>query len=253
MRVKCRGCSAKFRVDDAHGGKWGVCCMCRQRTMLPIPDPERLIAWACKVPWSKLSRFIRANGARGHSREIITDLVRVVESRRWAEEERERQQRRLSKSERGAQRDSQRRTLAELRELSPYEFEQLVAELFCMQGYRAVAVGQPADNGIDVTIRTQSGEKWAVAQCKRYGSRTKVGAMEIRDFGGAYALSGALHGFFFTTGTLTRHARKTAKGFPWLTVYTGDALVTYIEGIRRQFEPKSEVPDRVAGPPEWTC
>ncbi len=55
--------------------------------------------------------------------------------------------------------------------------------------------------------------------------------MQIREFGGAFMLSNVPHGFFFTTGTLTRHARKTARGFPWLTVYDGPELVRYAERI----------------------
>ncbi len=42
-------------------------------------------------------------------------------------------------------------------------------------------------------------------------------------------LSGADRGFLLTTGRLTRHARRTSNGFPWLTTLSGSQLVDFIE------------------------
>jgi restriction endonuclease Mrr len=53
---------------------------------------------------------------------------------------------------------SERKTLEELRRLSPEEFEELVTNLFSAQGYDAKAVGKAADGGVDVDIRDKLGK-----------------------------------------------------------------------------------------------
>ncbi len=245
MHIRCTGCSARYRVDDEYGGRWGRCSQCNARFMLPIPDPDRLLKWASSAPWSKLLQFVNNRGAAGHSRDTVREFVDILERRRWAEEyrvRREMSQSRppLSRRERiWAESDSRlrrRRSLDELRNLGPYEFERFVADLFNAQDYVAKAVGGTADRGIDVVVCTRDGTKWGVAQCKRYAANTRVTASDIRDFGGAFMLSGAEKGFFFTTGVFTRNARRTARGFPWLTTYNGSQLVDYIEQIHRQIE-----------------
>jgi predicted Zn finger-like uncharacterized protein len=247
MRVRCTGCSARYRIDDEHGGRWGRCAQCETRFMLPIPDAECLLDWAASVSWKKLLRFVNNNGARGHSRETIGKFIRIYERQRWAEESRirfetasaqnrpvlSRREQIWAASERRLQR---RRSLEELRNLDPYDFEKFVADLFNVQGYNANAIGGTADGGIDVLICKQDGSKWAIAQCKRYDAKNRVSASEIRDFGGAFLLNNVKNGFFFTTGTLTRHAKKTARGFPWLTTFNGPQLVDYIEKINSQIE-----------------
>ncbi|NOZ41365.1 MAG: restriction endonuclease [Planctomycetes bacterium] len=192
-------------------------------------------------------RFIDNSGARGHSRDTIDDLVRVFEIRRWAEEERVRRETALAQNkplltqrERNRyafeKRLQRQRSLEDLQKLDPSEFERFVADLFKAQGYNAEAVGGCADQGIDVRISLSDGSLWGVAQCKRYDNQNRVSASEIRDFGGAFMLSGAENGFFFTTGRLTRHAKRTAKGFRWLTTYNGPQLVDYIEKINKMLE-----------------
>ena len=234
MRIKCERCCTRFVVDATHGGKWGICSMCRARMMLPIPDPEALFVWCRSTPYDKLVEFIQHSGARGHTEATISELIRICEIRRWNVEDRTRaelEQERAEKDAAELAKPKPRDSLESLRALDPYSFEQFVAELFNRQGFHALAVGGSADNGVDVLIR-QNGELWGIAQCKRYSARTRVGAMQIRDFGGAFMLSKVPHGFFFTTGLLTRHARKTARGFPWLVVYDGPELVRYAARIQ---------------------
>ena len=42
-------------------------------------------------------------------------------------------------------------------------------------------------------------------------------------------MCGAEAGFFFTTGYLTKEAKKTAKQFSWLKVYEGTELLDLAE------------------------
>ena len=217
------------------------------RFILPIPDEQRLLSWASSTTWSKLLRFRDNYGARGHSRETIDDFIRVFEHRRWAEEERVRRETALAQKKpllsqqehmqsAFEKRMQRQKSLEDLQKLDPYEFERFVADLFNAQGYNADAVGGCADQGIDVRISLRDGRLWGVAQCKRYDNQNRVSASAIREFGGAFMLSGAEKGFFFTTGQLTRHAKRTAKGFPWMTTYNGPQLVDYIEKINEMLE-----------------
>ncbi len=248
MHVRCIGCSARYRIKDEYGGRWGRCSQCESRFMLPIPDENRLLEWASSAPWNNLLLFVSNSGARGHSHDVIDKFIRIFEERRWGEENRIRRETGLSQHRpvpsrkqsiwAAAERQRvRRRSLEELRHLAPYAFERFVADLFNAQGYTAKAVGGTADGGIDVQIFDWDGiSKWGVAQCKRYDEQNRVSASEIRDFGGAFMLSGAKNGFFFTTGVLTRNAKKTARGFQWLKIYNGPQLVNYIEKLNSQIE-----------------
>jgi len=137
------------------------------------------------------------------------------------------------KSERKLQRKS---ILDEVRTFSPYEFEKLIADIFSSRGMAAHAVGGTADDGIDVKIWDRNGNFWAIAQCKRYAADNKIGASQIRDFAGAYMLSKAKKGFFFCTSSYTRHAKRTARGYPWLTIYDGQSFVRYIEELKYRID-----------------
>jgi restriction endonuclease Mrr len=137
------------------------------------------------------------------------------------------------KSERNLKRRS---ILKEVRAMSPSDFEKLIADIFSSQGMVAHAVGGTADDGVDVRIHDRDGNLWAIAQCKRYASKNKISAFQIREFAGAFMLSKAQTGFFFTTSSFTKHAKKTARGFPWLTIYNGQSFVRYVEELKFQFD-----------------
>jgi restriction system protein len=115
-----------------------------------------------------------------------------------------------------------------LRQLDPALFEDRIADLFNVQGYEAHAVGGSRDRGIDVVISRPDGTPWAVAQCKRYGFANRVSSSEIVHFCGAFHLSRAQCGFFFTTGGYTKEARRCAEKMPWLKTHDGKSLVELI-------------------------
>jgi hypothetical protein len=54
-------------------------------------------------------------------------------------------------------------------------------------------------------------------------------------------LSGATHGFLFTTGGLTRQAMKHAIALKWLRVLSGAQLVHYIEKVHADANSLSDV------------
>ena len=245
IRIDCIKCNARYVIDEKHGGRMGRCSQCDERFVLPIPCSERLIEWASSTTWRRLTRFVDLSGAKGHSQDTIGRFVEVVNKRRWDQEHatyrassdasiaRSRRQKEWHKTDQKIERES---ILDELISLSPREFEMLVADIFSSLGMKAHAIGGSADNGIDVKIWGDNGELFGIAQCKRYAKSNKIGAAQIRNFAGAYMLSGANKGFFFTTSSYTRNAKRTARGYPWLTIYNGSTFTKYIQEIKYQSE-----------------
>jgi len=99
----------------------------------------------------------------------------------------------------------------DLLEISPAEFEDMVVGLYRLKGYSATRTGATGDHGVDVIVKTQSGQKWVV-QCKRW--RGWVGEPVVRDFYGTMQHEKADRGVLVTTGTFSNAAREWAKGKP---------------------------------------
>jgi hypothetical protein len=95
-------------------------------------------------------------------------------------------------------------------EMTPKEFENLVASLFRNRGFSAKITGGPGDAGID--IRVSKGPDNFIVQCKRYKDKVGVGA--IRDFYGALVSSKLEKGYFFTSGDYTSGAIEFANDKP---------------------------------------
>ncbi len=76
------------------------------------------------------------------------------------------QKRRLRKQEERRFRTSE---LADVDNMSPYEFEKFVGELMKRRGYTTAVVGQAGDMGVDVVA--QKGDKKYAVQVKRHSSR----------------------------------------------------------------------------------
>ena len=180
MHVRCTECSARFRVDDQYGGRWGLCSQCAARFLLPIPDANRLLEWASTTHWSKLLRFVRKGRARGHSPETIKKFIRVYELRKWAEEDRVRPEggwghTRAASSPGQSNLDAPENpalaydSLDELRRLDPYEFERFIADVFDQMGYDATAIGGTADGGIDVEIHRRDGRSTGDVYLAHFG------------------------------------------------------------------------------------
>ena len=241
IRVACNKCNARYVVDEEHGGRMGRCSQCSERFILPIPCPERLLEWAESTSWRRLTRFVDLSGARGHCQDTMGRFIEVFNQRRWDQEhahhrsstdirqERSFRQTAWQKTDLKMERDS---ILGELISFTPLQFEELVADIFSSLGMTARAVGGSADNGIDVKIWGSDGQLFGIAQCKRYAKTNKIGASQIREFAGSYMMSKASKGFFFTTSSYTRNAKKTARGFPWLTIYNGYTFTKYIQDIK---------------------
>ncbi len=113
-----------------------------------------------------------------------------------------------------------------LRESSPKEFEDYIAELFNRLGYTTRVVGGPNDGGIDI-IAEKDGIKHYI-QCKKYFNKREVRVGEVRDFYGALAdrLADG-KGYFITTNKFTLQAEKFAEDKP-IELIDSNRLLKYI-------------------------
>jgi hypothetical protein len=136
------------------------------------------------------------------------------------------------------------RSVADLRSLSPTEFEQVVAETYRAMGHKVQHIGKLGDHGVDLVIRTDIGEKWIV-QCKRW--KGKVGEPVVRDFYGAMQHENAAHGVIVTTGTFTNQAIEWARDKS-IDLVNGDGLTKFLKraqkrrGYRGDFQ--TEIPEQ---------
>jgi hypothetical protein len=114
--------------------------------------------------------------------------------------------------------------------LSPGDFEEMVAELYRAMGHQASRTGSIGDHGVDVVVNAKNGEKWVV-QCKRW--RTPAGESIVRDFYGMMQHEKAAQGAIIATSGFSQPAIEWAKGKP-LYLYNGKDFLGLWEKVKKQ-------------------
>lgn len=99
--------------------------------------------------------------------------------------------------------------IEDLQRLTWPQFEQLVADAYRAKGYVVSERGGQGDRGIDLMMRSPSGERVAV-QCKHW-REWQVGAPRIREFAGAMVQARVSRGIFVTSGRYSEPARDSAR------------------------------------------
>ena len=131
---------------------------------------------------------------------------------------------------------SDRDLLTWLRGMKPSEFENYIADLFSRLGYKARAVGQSHDGGVDVIAEKDGITNYI--QCKKFiTSAVPVGA--VRDFYGSLAdhLANG-QGYFITTNKFTLEARRFAEDKP-IELIDGFGLIRYIRMAKKDEKPSA--------------
>ena len=115
-----------------------------------------------------------------------------------------------------------------LMDLTPFEFEQLVGNLFSKMGLETKQTRSSRDGGVDVVAydtRPLIGGK-VVIQAKRY--RHTVGVYAVRDLFGTMNHEGANKGILVTTSSYGTDAYEFIKGKP-IELIDGGGLLYYLE------------------------
>ncbi len=122
------------------------------------------------------------------------------------------------------------RAVQDLKRLDPGYFEELVAVTYRALGFWVRRVGKAGDHGIDLEMRTLSGQRWVV-QCKRY--RDSVGESTIRELYGVLMHEKADRAVLVTSAEITPAAEKWARHKP-IDLVDGQALLNLMEKARRR-------------------
>jgi restriction system protein len=125
---------------------------------------------------------------------------------------------------------AQTQSLDELKALSWYEFELLIAETYRSEGYSVTEMGgNGPDGGIDLTATAPNGALYLI-QCKHYKT-SKVGVKIVREMLGVLVKEGAKQGVIIATGAYTKDAIKFAEGQP-IELIDGPNLIERIQAYK---------------------
>ncbi|MFF2148797.1 restriction endonuclease [Kitasatospora sp. NPDC058190] len=121
----------------------------------------------------------------------------------------------------------------DLFEMDPIEFEELIAELFRLRGFRVMTTARSGDVGVDVIaedLDPVTGGK-IVIQAKRY--KKTVPPTAVRDLESTVRHHGAIKGILVTTAGFGRGSYSYIEGKP-LTLLSGPELVELLaeQGLR---------------------
>ncbi len=133
--------------------------------------------------------------------------------------------------------------------LSPGEFEDVVAAGFSSHGFQVQRTSEGADGGVDL-IMVREGHRFLV-QCKHYQS-SSISVDLVRSFYGAMQHFNADAGYFVTSGQFTKPAADFANGKS-LWLYNGEKLRDLLIRGREAAQPEGRlILDRVAREPNGT-
>jgi HJR/Mrr/RecB family endonuclease len=103
-----------------------------------------------------------------------------------------------------------------LYQLSPYLFEEFVASLFELEGYKILLTPKAKDGGKDIyAYKTDDfTNNCYVVECKRYNPNNKIGVPIIRQLYGVIAKENVSGGIIVTTSYYTQPAQEFVKDIP---------------------------------------
>ena len=92
-----------------------------------------------------------------------------------------------------------------VRELSPRQFEEFIAELMEKNGYSVTLTKESRDDGVDIfAVKTDSfGRFLTVVDCKRYREDRKIGIEIVRGMFGTLKIHDASHAMIATTSSFS--------------------------------------------------
>lgn len=103
-----------------------------------------------------------------------------------------------------------------MHELSPRQFEELVAELYAREGFDVELTPQTRDGGIDIYVvqHTAFGQVVIGVECKKLREDRPVRVREVRELRGTIDAKGLNAGVIATTSRFTSVARAEAEQIP---------------------------------------
>jgi len=119
-------------------------------------------------------------------------------------------------------------------QLSPRQFEELIAEIWDRFGYHIELTKRTRDGGRDIiAVRQAEAEMKLLIECKRYASDNKVGVSLVRSLYGVKIHDGATKAILATTSTFTKDASEFVTSHRWeLEGRDFDGVVDWVKRAR---------------------
>lgn len=125
-----------------------------------------------------------------------------------------------------------------LHELSPRQFEELVAAIFRNNGFSVELTPQTRDGGVDIIAVQHSaltGDSVHLIECKRYNPTNKVGIGVVQRLLGTVAQRRATKGVVVTTSSFTQDAIRVAEETRHIiTLNNYNAVLGWLQDIGRK-------------------
>lgn len=120
-----------------------------------------------------------------------------------------------------------------LSEISPRQFEELVAEVLILSGYNTTLTGGSRDKGVDIIAsRTDPfGEITSVIECKHYSTEHPVGVSTVRALYAAKQYENANRAVLVTSSRFTNEAREFASRLPDVELIDREQLLKLIRDV----------------------
>jgi hypothetical protein len=103
-------------------------------------------------------------------------------------------------------------SIEELRSLSPWDFEKVIARMFERMGFAVQQTPKVNDRGRDAILTKD--EKKFLLECKRYKDGGTSGRPDLQKFHSAIIMDEAVRGYFVTAGGFSNEAKAFAETVP---------------------------------------
>jgi len=123
--------------------------------------------------------------------------------------------------------------LDEIHKMSPVQFENFLAELFSMKGYKIERSSTKHDRGYDLLALTSDpimGERRVLVEAKKYSRGRLVGVSSVRSLLGVVRDQDANAGVLVATGRISQTAREIADSTSEIMVIDENELVNLVLG-----------------------
>jgi restriction system protein len=102
-------------------------------------------------------------------------------------------------------------------QLSPRQFEELMAELYAREGFEVKLTAETCDDGVDLYLveHTAFGRLLTIVDCKRNNANRPVGVGIVRQMLGTIDASGASAGVLATTSRFSSGAVLLSEKYPF--------------------------------------
>ena len=144
-----------------------------------------------------------------------------------------------------------KKNFSDIYSISPYKFENLVADIFKNLGYSVEMTKKSHDGGVDIYILAGGEKKIGIIECKRYKPERKVDITLVSKLLGTQLALDMKKAYLVTTSYYTAPAIKRSKseaivrhGFE-LSLLDASDILNYLKLYNEQLPPLNEITSEI--------